>query len=71
MSTEQLDTLADARRWRALRDMPASLTPEGPLREWLWVRPAGAVGMDALADEVAAELDKVRAEAKKSDREKA
>lgn len=42
---------ADARRWRKLRDTPATHMPPGPMRQWLFARPGGADSMDRMVDE--------------------
>lgn len=44
--------MADAERWRKLRDTPASSVPPGPLRTWLFSRPGGAESLDKMADEL-------------------
>ena len=44
--------IADALRWRKLRDTPASSVAPGPLRAWLFSRPGGAESLDKMADEL-------------------
>ncbi len=46
------ELLADAERWRKLRDTPATAVPPGPMRQWLYARPGGAESMDRMADEL-------------------
>ncbi len=44
------EVLADAERWRKLRDTPATSVAAGPMRGWLFMRPGGAESMDRMAD---------------------
>jgi hypothetical protein len=44
----------DADRWRKLRDTPATSVAPGPMRGWLFMRPAGAESMDRMADDLPA-----------------
>jgi hypothetical protein len=53
-ATELESLRRDAARWRKLRDTPATSVAPGPMRGWLFIRPAGAESMDRMADDLPA-----------------